>query len=275
MAIKVYKPTTQSRRNMSVSDYSVLDRKKPEKKLTRVLKRAFGRDNSGQISVRHKGGGAKRKYRQITDLCQQIEQTATVKSLEYDPNRSAFICLIIFNDKTKAYILAWENAKVGDKVLAGETIEIQSGNRTRLKAIPTGVAIFDIEIHPGQGGKLIKSAGAQAMITSKDSPWVTIKMPSGEIRKINENCFASIGQVSNASNSFVRIGKAGRNRWKGIRPTVRGKAMAPNAHPHGGGEGVNSIGLKYPKTPWGKIAIGGKTRKKHKYSDKFIVKGRK
>lgn len=275
MAIKVYKPTTSSRRKMSVTDYSVLNKKNSEKSLTKVLKRSFGRDNTGQISVRHKGGGVKRKYRVITDLTQKLEKQAEVVSLEYDPNRSAFICLINYEDKSKAYILAWEGAKLGDKIMASEKTEVQAGNRMRLKLIPTGMNVYDIEIHPGQGGKLTQSAGTQSLLMSKDAGLAQIKMPSGEIRKINENCFASIGRVGNITNSFVRIGKAGRNRLKGIRPSVRGKAMAPNSHPHGGGEGNNPIGMKYPKTPWGKIAIGGKTRKKHKYSDKFIVRRRK
>lgn len=275
MAIKFYKPTTQSRRKMSVTDYSVLDKKKSEKCLTKKLKRSFGRDNTGQISVRHRGGGLQRKYRVMSDLTKKLAVYAEVTSLEYDPNRSAFICLVKFEDDTKAYILAWEGAKVGDKVIADEKTDASAGNRMRLSSIQTGTNIYDIEIHPGQGGKLTQSAGTTSALMSKDSGWAQIKMSSGEIRKINENCFASIGQVSNVTHSFVRIGKAGRNRLKGIRPSVRGKAMNPNSHPHGGGEGQNSIGLKYPKTPWGKIAIGGKTRKKHKYSDKFIVKRRK
>lgn len=274
MAIILYKPTTHSRRKMSVTDYSVLTKKKPEKSLTVKLQRSAGRDNTGQISVRHKGGGNKRKYRIISFLNDRMDDKATVTALEYDPNRSSFICLVEYTDKTKAYILAWEGAKVGDEVIASDKAEIKAGNRMRLENIPTGVAIYDLEIHPTQGGKIVKSAGAQAVILSKEGDYVNVKMPSGEIRKFNKKCFASIGQTSNSTHSMVRIGKAGRNRHKGIRPTVRGKAMNPNSHPHGGGEGQNSIGLKYPKTPWGKHALGVRTRKKNKYSNKLIVKRR-
>lgn len=279
MAIKKVNPTTSGRRGMSFTDYSVLTRKKPEKSLIRILKKNSGRDKTGQISVRHQGGGSKRMYRIITSLSANIqadgEKSAKIESLEYDPNRTAFIALVSYEDGLKAYILAWEGIKVGETVTAAEKTEVKFGNRMRLKNIPAGTGIFDIEIHPGQGGKLIKSAGGQGFIVAKDSPHVHLKMASGEVRKINENCFASIGQVSNNTNSFVKIGKAGRNRWKGIRPSVRGKAMDPSSHPHGGGEGNNPIGLKYPKTPWGKIAIGGKTRKNKKYSDKMIIKRRK
>ncbi|MEI6040344.1 MAG: 50S ribosomal protein L2 [Candidatus Berkelbacteria bacterium] len=275
MAIKVYKPTTHSRRKMSVTDYSILTKKEPEKKLTVKLNRSAGRDNTGQISVRHKGGGNKRKYRIISSLSDKLGQKATVTALEYDPNRSSFIALVEYQeDKTKAYILAWENLKVGEVVEAADKAEITPGNRMRLENIPTGISIFDIEIHPGQGGKMVKGAGAQAVILSKDGEYVQVKMPSGEIRKINKKCFASIGQTSNATHFMVRIGKAGRKRHMGVRPTVRGKAMNPNSHPHGGGEGQNSIGMKYPKTPWGKHALGVRTRKKNKYSNKLIVKRR-
>jgi len=275
MAIIKVNPTTSGRRGMSFTDYSVLTRKKPEKSLTRILKKNSGRDITGQISVRHQGGGSKRMYRIITSLSANLGKKAKVESLEYDPNRSAFITLISYEDGVKAYILAWEGIKVGDTVTSAEKAEVNLGNRMRLKNIPAGTGIFDIEIQPGQGGKLVKSAGGQGFIVAKDSPHIHLKMASGEVRRINENCFASIGQVSNNTNSFVKIGKAGRNRWKGIRPSVRGKVMDPSSHPHGGGEGNNPIGLKYPKTPWGKIAIGGKTRKKKKYSDKMIIKRRK
>ena len=275
MAIKICKPTTQSRRKMSFTDYSILTKKKPEKKLTVKLDRTGGRDNLGHISIRHKGGGNKRKYRIISFLNDKIDMKANVIALEYDPNRTAFIVLVEYTDKTRAYILAWEGAKVGDEVICSEKTEIKLGNRMALANIATGIAIFDLEIHPGQGGKMVKSAGSQAVILSKEGDYVLVKMVSGEVRKFNKKCFASVGQVSNSTNSMVRIGKAGRNRHKGIRPTVRGKAMNPNSHPHGGGEGQNSIGLKYPKTPWGKHALGVRTRKKHKYSDNLIVRRRK
>lgn len=273
--IKKVNPTTSGRRGMSFTDYSFLTGKKPEKSLTKILKKNSGRDISGQISVRHQGGRAKRMYRLISSLDKNLGKQAEIISVEYDPNRTAFIALVLYEDKSKAYVLAWEGIKVGDKIKASDKTEITLGNRMRVKNIPAGTGIFDIEIHPGQGGKLIKSAGGQGFIAAKDSPHIHLKMPSGEIRKINENSFATIGQVSNVTNSFIKIGKAGRNRWKGIRPSVRGKVMDPSSHPHGGGEGVNPIGLKYPKTPWGKIAIGGKTRKKKKYSDKMIIKRRK
>jgi len=260
---------------MSVTDFSGLTKKKSERSLTKVLKRSAGRDYTGQISVRHKGGGAKRRYREISHLNEKIGVKAVVSSLEYDPYRSAFICLITFEDGTKRYILAWDGAAEGNEIIANEKAEVIFGNRMMLKNIPTGNQIHDIEIHMNQGGKLVKSAGNSAVILAKDAGWCQIKMPSGEIRKINEKCFASIGQVSNTTHSAQTIGKAGRKRHMGVRPSVRGKAMNPNSHPHGGGEGQNSIGLKYPKTPWGKHAIGVRTRKKNKYSAQFIVKRRK
>ncbi|MDZ7586272.1 MAG: 50S ribosomal protein L2, partial [Patescibacteria group bacterium] len=216
-----------------------------------------------------------RKYRVLISLDSKPGMTAKVETLEYDPNRSAFIALVKFQDDTKAYILACDGLKVDDEVIAKDDADIQKGNRFKLNKIPNGIAIYDIEIQPGQGGKLVRSAGSSAAIIAKESKWVHIKLPSGEIRKINKNCFASIGQVSNLSHSSQRIGKAGRKRHMGIRPSVRGKAMHPAAHPHGGGEGVNPIGLKYPKTPWGKHALGVRTRKKNKYSAKLILRRRK
>ncbi|MCL5407678.1 MAG: 50S ribosomal protein L2 [Patescibacteria group bacterium] len=272
--IKHYKPTTSGRRKMTVTDYSVLTTRKPVKKLTRALPKSSGRDQTGQISVRHQGGGAKRKYRVLISLDQKLNMPAKIETLEYDPNRSAFINLVTFEDKTKAYILAPEGLKVGDVITSGEA-EILKGNRLPLGKIPTGVGIYDLELQPGQGGKLVRSAGNSATIVAKEGPFVQVKLPSGEIRKINKNCFASIGQVSNVTHSAQRIGKAGRKRHMGVRPSVRGKAMHPAAHPHGGGEGVNPIGLKYPKTPWGEHALGVRTRKKNKYSSKMIVRRRK
>ncbi len=269
------KPNHAARRKMSVADFDILTKSKPPKKLVRALKRNAGRDQTGQISVRHKGGGAKRNYRDISKLDQFLGSSAQVEAIHYDPNRSAYLAMIKFADKTHSYILAWQGAKIGDKVVAEEKTEIQPGCRMRLANIPNGIGIYDIEMQPGQGGKLVRSAGATAAITAKEGAWVHLKMPSGEIRKINKNCFASIGQVSNAAHSLIRIGNAGRKRHMGIRPSVRGKAMHPDAHPHGGGEGVNPIGLKYPKTPWGKHALGVKTRKKNKYSSRMIIKRRK
>lgn len=273
--IKILKPTNKGRRGISVTDYSLLTSRKPVKSLTTTLNRSAGRDKTGQISVRHQGGGEKRKYRIISSLDQYLGKPAKVQSLEYDPNRSAFIALVKFEDEKLAYVLAWDKIKVGQEVIAEEKTEIQPGNRMRLTNIPNGIPIFDVEMHPGQGGKIVRSAGSQATITAKEGGYADIKMPSGEIRKISKLCYASVGQTSNTTHSLQRIGKAGRVRHMGIRPSVRGKAMHPDAHPHGGGEGNNPIGLKYPKTPWGKHALGVKTRKKNKYSDKMVVKKRK
>jgi large subunit ribosomal protein L2 len=244
---------------------------KPEKTLIKSWKSRAGRDKTGQISVRHQGGGHKRKLRLVLSL--KPNTKAEVLKIEYDPFRTALISLVKI-DKVKAYILAWEGIKPGQKIEAGEKTEIDKGNRLKLANIPNGIAIFDVEIKPGQGGKLVRSAGASASIVAKEGDWIHLKMPSGEIRKINKNCFASIGQVSNVTHSSEIIGKAGRQRHMGIRPTVRGKAMHPDAHPHGGGEGVNPIGLKFPKTPWGKHARGVRTRKKNKYSAKMIIQRR-
>lgn len=273
--IKKIKPTTDGRRGMSVTDYSVLSRKKSEKSLSKSWKKSAGRDNTGQISVRHRGGGEKRNFRIITSLVAKLGQKAKVEQIEYDPFRSSFIALVRFADKSLGYILAWEKIKVGQEVVGEEKAEIKPGNRMKLKNIPNGIAIYDVEIKPSQGGKLIRSAGSTSSIVAKEGNWVQIKLPSDEVRRINKDCFASIGQVSNITHSLQKFGKAGRKRHMGIRPTVRGKAMHPDAHPHGGGEGVNPIGLKYPKTPWGKHARGVRTRKKNKYSSKMIIKRRK
>jgi large subunit ribosomal protein L2 len=273
--IKELKPTNKGRRNMSVTDYSLLTSKKPVKALTKSLKRSAGRDKTGQISVRHQGGGEKRKYRIISSLDKCLGKKAKVVTLEYDPNRSTFIALVKFEDEKQAYVLAWDKIKVGQEVICQAKTDVQLGNRMQLDNIPNGIAVFDVEMKPGQGGKMVRSAGSQATITAKEGDYVNLKMPSGEVRKISKLCYATIGQASNITHSLETIGKAGRVRHMGIRPSVRGKAMHPDAHPHGGGEGNNPIGLKYPKTPWGKHAFGVRTRKKNKYSDKMIVKKRK
>lgn len=273
--LKYFKPTTHGRRKMSVVDFSILSRKRPEKGLIEAHKRGSGRDRTGQISVRHQGGGSKRQYRVLGSLEAKIDSPAKILHLEYDPNRTAFLVLAKFADKSKMYLLAWEGAQVGQTVVATDKAEIKPGNRLRMLNIPNGIGIFDLEIKPGQGGKLVRSAGATAAIVAKEGDWVQVKMPSGEVRRLSQNGWATIGQSSNISHSAQRMGKAGRRRHLGIRPSVRGKAMHPDAHPHGGGEGVNPIGLKYPKTPWGKHALGVRTRKKHKYSDKMIVQRRK
>ncbi len=273
--LKQYKSSNHGRRKMSVVDFSVLSRHKPEKSLTLAMKRGSGRDNTGQISVRHQGGGEKRKYRLIGSLEKRPGDKAKVIHLEYDPNRTAFLTLVEFADKEKMYLLAWEGAKVGDEVVAEEKAEIKAGNRLKMINIPNGIAISNLEVKPNQGGGMVRSAGTAASIVAKEGQWVQVKMPSGEVRRLPQNAWATVGQVSNISHSAQKIGKAGRKRHMGVRPSVRGKAMHPDAHPHGGGEGVNPIGLKYPKTPWGKHALGVRTRKKNKYSDKMIIARRK
>ncbi|MBI2588143.1 50S ribosomal protein L2 [Candidatus Berkelbacteria bacterium] len=274
--VKRVKPNTAARRNLSYVDFSVLTKKEPEKSLTFPLKRYSGRNRQGQISVRHKGGGAKRLYRLMDFKQQKLDVFFKVLALEYDPNRSGFIALVEEkeNPGKKSYILASKNLKVGDEIITSENAEIKEGNRLKLKNIPVGMDIYNIELKPGRGGQIVRSAGTSAVVLAKEGKYVTLKMPSGERRLVLAENFASLGQVSNPAHSLVRIGKAGRKRKMGIRPTVRGKAMHPAAHPHGGGEGVNPIGLKYPKTPWGKPARGVKTRR-NKRTDKFIVKRRK
>ncbi|TSC93394.1 MAG: LSU ribosomal protein L2p (L8e) [Candidatus Berkelbacteria bacterium Licking1014_7] len=273
--IKSYKPYTPSRRAMTVSDFSQITQKKPHKKLLKILKSRAGRDNTGKISVRHKQRGAKKKYRMIDFKQFNFGKKAKVLSIEYDPYRTAFIALIEYENQSKSYILAPQNLKVGDLVVSDQKAPIQTGNRMMLKNIPAGTMIYNLEMQPRSGGKIIRSAGQTGIINSKEGKYAIVKLPSSEIRKFHIECFASIGTLSNDEHSNIVIGKAGRKRHMGFRPTVRGKAMHPAAHPHGGGEGGNPIGLKYPKTPWGKIAIGGKTRKKKKPSSKFIIKRRK
>lgn len=272
--IKIKKSAQAGKIIQTFEDRSMLSKEKPVRSLTISLKRSFGRDSKGHISVRHKGGGVKKLYRIISTLDKFKGQHATVLNLQYDPYRTAFIALIQFEDGRKAYILAPEKIKIGQTVVGDDKTEVKYGNRMMLKNIPTGTQIHAIQFMPESKNIFATSAGSNATIMALEGGYALIKMPSGEVRKVNENCFASIGQVSNSIHSRIKIGKAGRKRKMGIRPTVRGKAMHPAAHPHGGGEGVNSIGIKYPKSPWGKIAIGGKTRRK-KFSDKFIVTGRK
>lgn len=275
MAIKQYKPTTPGRRGMSGIDYRVLNKKKSEKKLTKRLHKKVGRSR-GRITIRHKGGGHKRKYRVIDFKRDKFNIPAGVASLEYDPNRSAFIALLNYEDGEKRYIIAPEGLKVGDKVVSGEKTEIKVGNRLQLKYIPVGTQVHDIELLPGQGGKIVRSAGSSATVMANEGGYSHLKLPSSEVRIVKDTCRATIGQVSNVEYGIITIGKAGRNRWLGIRPTVRGSAMNPCDHPHGGGEGRAGIGLRRgPKTPWGKQARGVKTRKKKKWSNKFIVQRRK
>jgi len=268
--MKLYKPTTPSRRRMTGTDFSVLTKKKPEKKLLKSLKRKAGRSSNGRITIRHKGGGAKRLYRIIDFGEEKINIPARVIALEYDPFRSAFIALLEYQNKEKRYILSPQGLKVGDEVIISEKTPVSPANRMKLKSVPIGTIVYNVEIEPGRGGKLIKSAGTSAQVLAQEGRYTHLKMPSGEVRKILSECFASIGEVSNPEHRFIRLGKAGRSRWKGIRPTVRGSAMSPVDHPHGGGEGRSPIGLPHPKTPWGKPASGVKTRKK-KWTDKLII----
>lgn len=258
---------------MSVVKPDDLTDKKPEKKLLAKLSKKAGRA-SGKIAVRHQGGGHKRRYRLVDFKQNKIDVPGKIIAIEKDPNRSALIALVSYMDGDKRYILATEGMKKGVMIVSSEKAEIKKGNRTKLKNIPSGTIISNVELVIGKGGQIVRSAGSGATLMAVDGKMAQIKMASGEIRLISGDCFATIGQVSNFEHGVERIGKAGRSRWKGVRPTVRGSAMNPVDHPHGGGEGRQGVGLKYPKTPWGKAALGKKTRKKSKYSDKFIVKRR-
>jgi len=272
--MKKYKPTTPGRRGMTVTDFSVLTKKSPEKKLLKPLKKKAGRGSSGRITVRHKGGGVKRKYRVIDFAQTRLNAPAKVIAIEYDPNRTAFIALIEYEDAERKYILAPNGLKVGDEIVYSENAPVKIGNRLKLKNMSVGMEIYNIELEPGKGGKTVRGAGTSAQVLAQEDKYTQIKMPSGEIKRVHGECFASIGTVSNPEHRFVQIGKAGRNRLKGKRPVVRGSAMNPVDHPHGGGEGRAGIGLKHPKTPWGKDARGVKTRKK-KWTDKLIIQRRK
>jgi large subunit ribosomal protein L2 len=272
--LKQYKPTTPSRRKTSVINYSkILTGDKPQKNLLLRKKNQAGRNNSGKITVRHRGGGARKQIR-ILDFKRNFPQGAKVVSVEYDPNRTAFICLVIdLASGVKKYVLHSQSMKKGDIISNSE--DVVTGNRVALKNIPVGTSVSQIELNPGQGAKIVRSAGTYATVTAKDEGVVTLKLPSGEIRKFNATCTCVVDRIGNESSELVRIGKAGRQRHKGIRPTVRGKVMNPVDHPHGGGEARNSIGMKYPKTKWGKHALGVKTRNKKKSSNMFIVSRRK
>jgi len=275
MAIRIYKPVTGGRRKASVSTFEEITKTEPEKSLIQIRKKRAGRSH-GKISVRHQGGGHKQFYRIIDFKLDKFNQTAKVLAIEYDPNRTARIALVLYTDGEKRYIIAPDGLKVGDEFVSSkEKIEIKVGNRMPLEYIPVGVMIYNLELVPGGGGKVVRSAGNGALIQAVEGNFAQVRLPSGEIRLIPKKAMATVGQVSNIDKINVRLGKAGRMRWLGVRPTVRGKAMNPVDHPHGGGEGHNPIGLKHPKTPWGKPALGVKTRKKHKYSNKFIIKRRK
>ncbi len=272
MAIKVYKPTTNGRRNMSTTDYSQLSKVAPERSLLETLKKTSGRNSYGRITVRHHGGGNRQKYRVIDFKRNKFGVPATVQTLEYDPNRSAFIALIQYEDGVKSYIIAPSGLKVGDTVVAGPDADIKTGNALPLVNIPTGTFIHNVELYPGRGGQLARSAGNAAQLMAKEGKYALLRLPSGELRNVPVDCMATIGTVSNEDHINVKIGKAGRTRHMGIRPTVRGSVMNPCDHPHGGGEGKSPIGRPGPVTPWGKPALGYKTRAKHKQSDKLIVR---
>ena len=274
MAIKKYKPTTPGRRGMTTLSFEELTTNKPEKSLTESLKKNSGRNNTGRITTRHQGGGHKRLYRIIDFKRNKDDIPAKVSTIEYDPNRSANIALVTYADGEKRYILAPKGLTVGTSIMSGSNADIVVGNALELKDIPEGTFIHNIELKPGKGGQLARSAGVSAQILGAEGKYVLVRLASGEVRKILANCRATIGQVGNEDHSLVNIGKAGRSRWMGIRPTVRGSVMNPNDHPHGGGEGRSPIGRKSPMTPWGKKAMGVKTRKKKKASSKLIVRSR-
>ena len=274
MGIKTYNPYTPSRRNMTGSDFSEITKTTPEKSLVTSLKKNAGRNNQGKITVRHQGGGNRRKYRLIDFKRNKKDGIpATVIGIEYDPNRTANIALICYADGEKSYILAPAGLTDGMKVMSGAQAEVRVGNCLPLENIPVGTQIHNIELLPGKGGQLVRSAGLSAQLMAKEGNYALLRMPSGEIRKIHINCRATIGQIGNLEHENLTIGKAGRNRWLGVRPENRGVAMNPNDHPHGGGEGRSPVGRKHPVTKWGKCAMGAKTRRK-KASDKLIVKRR-
>ncbi|MCL2087283.1 MAG: 50S ribosomal protein L2 [Oscillospiraceae bacterium] len=274
MAIKNYKPTTPGRRGMSVVDYSGLSKVEPEKSLLRTLKKHAGRNSYGRITVRHRGGGNRVKYRVIDFKRNKLDMDANVLTVEYDPNRSAFISLVQYEDGEKRYIVAPDGLKVGDVVRAGKGADIKPGNSMSLKDMPVGTVIHNIELYPGKGAQLVRSAGNSAQLMAKENGMALVRLPSGELRNIADRCIATIGSVSNPDHGNVNLGKAGRVRHMGIKPTVRGSVMNPCDHPHGGGEGRSPIGRAGPVTPWGKPTLGYKTRSKKKASDKFIVRRR-
>lgn len=274
MGIKTFNPYTPSRRAMTMLDNAEITKATPEKSLTKSLKKTAGRNNQGKITVRHHGGGSRRKYRIIDFKRNKVDIPATVKSIEYDPNRTANIALICYADGEKAYILAPNGLKVGDVLMNGENAEVKVGNCLPLSAIPVGTEIHNIELYPGKGGQLVRAAGNVAQLMAKEGKYATLRLPSGEMRMVPIVCRATIGTVGNIEHGLVNIGKAGRKRNMGIRPTVRGSVMNPNDHPHGGGEGRAPVGRPGPCTPWGKPALGLKTRKKNKQSNKMIVRRR-
>ncbi|MCK8061515.1 MULTISPECIES: 50S ribosomal protein L2 [unclassified Fusibacter] len=275
MGIKSFKPTSPARRQMTVSTFEEITKKTPEKSLVETIKKNSGRNNQGKITVRHRGGGNRVKYRIIDFKRRKDNVPATVSAIEYDPNRSANIALLVYADGEKRYILAPQKISVGDTVISGETgHDIKVGNAMPLSSMPDGTLIHNIELKPGKGGQLVRSAGLSAQLMAKEGEYATVRLPSGETRLVRSECRATIGVVGNSDHFNITIGKAGRKRHMGIRPTVRGSVMNPNDHPHGGGEGRSPIGRPNPVTPWGKPALGLKTRKKNKHSNKYVVKSR-
>ena len=275
MAIKSFKPYTPARRNMTVSAFDGVDKKaKPERSLVETLKKNAGRNSYGHITVRHRGGGNKRKYRVIDFKRQKLDMPATVQRVEYDPNRSAFIALIKYEDETLSYILAPYGLKAGDQVVSSAAADIKPGNCLPIANIPVGTVIHNVELQPGHGAQLVRAAGGAAQLMAKEGELAQVRLPSGEVRYVRMNCTACIGQVGNLDHENIHIGKAGRRRHMGVRPTVRGSVMNPNDHPHGGGEGRAPVGRPGPVTPWGKPAMGYKTRKTKNRTNKFIVKRR-
>ena len=274
MGIRKYSPYTPSRRNMTSLDFAEITKSTPEKSLVVSLKKNSGRNNQGKITVRHRGGGSRRKYRIIDFKRRKDDIPATVVAIEYDPNRTANIALICYADGEKAYILAPEGLKVGAKVMNGANAEVRPGNCMPLSEIPVGTMVHNVELHPGKGGQLVRSAGNGAQLMAKEGKYATLRLPSGEMRMVPINCRATIGEIGNLDHENLTLGKAGRSRWLGVRPANRGVAMNPNDHPHGGGEGHSPVGRKRPVTPWGKSAFGTRTRKNKKASSKLILKRR-
>jgi large subunit ribosomal protein L2 len=271
MAIKIYRPTSPGRRGMTVSAFDDITKKAPERSLTAPLKKSGGRNNRGSITVRHRGGGHKRRYRIIDFKRNKFGVPASVSAIEYDPNRSARIALLNYVDGEKRYIIAPLGIQVGDSLMSGPDAEVRPGNAMPIRSIPLGTQIHNVELYPGRGGQLVRSAGVSAQLIAKEGPRAQVRLPSGEVRYIEMTCMATIGSVSNPDHANVNLGKAGRKRWLGIRPSVRGIAMDPDGHPHGGGEGRSPIGMPGPKTPWGKPALGKRTRA-NKRTDKNIVR---
>ncbi len=271
MPVKVYNPTSPGRRDMSVSTFDEVTRTKPERSLVTKLRSRAGRNSRGKITVRHRGGGHKRRYRIIDFRRDKVGVVGRVDSIEYDPNRSARIALVVYSDGEKRYIIAPVGLGVGDEINSGPEAEIRPGNALPIRNIPLGTLIHNIELYPGRGGQLVRSAGNAAQLMAKEGTMAQVRLPSGEVRYIDMNCVATVGQVSNPDHGNITIGKAGRKRWKGKRPSVRGVAMDPSSHPHGGGEGRSPVGMPGPKTPWGKPALGKRTRR-NKRTDRFIVR---